>query len=105
MMRLVIRRKANNDLISLTKKYSAAGSKAARKFAGRVQNVFDLLKISPLIGSLLRDSQGGENYLRFMTVTGYPSMIIIYEPTPSSVEIVRIVNGRRDLDSIISEYN
>jgi toxin ParE1/3/4 len=69
----------------------------ARKFLERLSEKFVLLAASPLMGELRDDLRPG---LRIFAAESY---IILYYPLSDGVEIVGIVHGARDYESLFQK--
>lgn len=67
--------------------------KAADAVIDRIERAFDMLADAPLAG---RSRDELRSNLRSFAVGNY---IIFYRPLPDGVEVVRVMNGRQDIDA------
>lgn len=73
----------------------------ALRFYDAVQVSFDLLARNPHIG-VQRDSKRPELAgIRIWRVTGFEKHLIFYRPLEDGIEVVRVIHGQRDLESIL----
>jgi toxin ParE1/3/4 len=84
---------ADLDLDSIWAFIAADSVTAANKLIERIGGVFEMLVESPLAG---RERTELRSDLRSFPVGNY---IIFYRPLPDGVEVVRVMNGRQDIDA------
>ncbi len=73
-----------------------AGVKPARKISGQLREAIEFLAATPRAGHVRED-------LTFRQVRFWPviSYLIIYNAEASPIEIVRILDGRRDVADVL----
>ena len=84
---------ADLDLDSIWAFIAADNVTAANRLIDRIGGVFEMLVESPLAG---RERPELQINLRSFPVGNY---IIFYRVLPDGVEVVRVMNGRRDIDA------
>ena len=87
-----IRPEADLDLDSIWSFIAADNTKAADAVIDRITDAFDLLLVTPLAGRARPEF--GDN-LRSIVVGNY---IVFYAVLPGSIDIVRVISARRDID-------
>jgi toxin ParE1/3/4 len=83
---------ADLDLDSIWSFIAADNVKAADQQIERIGEVFEMLVQNPLAGRARLDLRRD---LRSFPVGGY---VIFYLPLSNGVEVVRVMNGRQDID-------
>jgi toxin ParE1/3/4 len=84
---------ADLDLDSIWTFIAADNVKAADQQIERIGGVFEMLVQNPLVGRARSDLRRD---LRSFPVGGY---VIFYLPLSDGVEVVRVMNGRQDIDA------
>ncbi len=84
---------ADLDLDSIWSFIAADNVKAADQQIERIGEVFAMLVQNPLVGRARSDLRRD---LRSFPVGGY---VIFYLPLSDGVEVVRVMNGRQDIDA------
>jgi toxin ParE1/3/4 len=72
------------------------------RFLDAVDITFSFLAGNPEIGTLRKSKIPALAEVRFWPVRGFEKHLIFYRPTANGVEIVRVLHGRRDLESLLS---
>jgi plasmid stabilization system protein ParE len=71
--------------------------------AGRVESAIfqacELLGRAPMLGHSRRELT--KLPLRFWPVRGYSNYLIVYDPSPQPIRVVRIIHGARNLPEIL----
>ena len=102
MNRYVVRPQADQDLDDQAYYY---GSKANRELGHRflvaAHETFALLASQPNIGWRSRLKHPGLAALRVFRVNGFEGVLILYQPVPDGVDILRLVHGSRNLRALI----
>lgn len=99
-MSVNIRAIAARDIRSLTATIGKTRPRIAHKFATALTRLIRRLERLPLSGSELCPSVDGSVMLRFATVTGFRHVVVLHLPLPDGVDVLRVVDGRQDLDRI-----
>jgi toxin ParE1/3/4 len=97
MPRIVVRPRASVDLAEIWAFIAEDSIKHADKFAALIDDDFRALARRPHIG---RSRPELAPDLRSFPVGQY---VIFYLPLPKGVEIVRVLHGARDIESILQE--
>jgi toxin ParE1/3/4 len=97
MPRIVVRPRASVDLAEIWAFIAEDSIKHADKFAALIDNHFQGLARRPQMG---RSRSELAPDLRSFPVGQY---VIFYLPLPKGVEIVRVLHGARDIESIVRE--
>ncbi len=78
-----------------------ASLETALRFYDAAATTFERLSRMPGIGELRRSSNRHLANLRVWRVEGFEKHLIFYRPSSDGIEIVRVVHGLRDIDSIM----
>lgn len=73
------------------------------RFVDRLHRTFRLLEAFPHLGYVPPSGLGLDPALRFMTMRRYHRVVIVYLPIPNGVKIVRVVDGNRDLATVLAD--
>jgi toxin ParE1/3/4 len=84
---------ADLDLDSIWNFIAADNIQAAERLIDRIGSVFQMLVENPLAGRERPELRKG---LRSFPVRNY---IIFYIPVPDGIEVIRVMNGRQDIDA------
>jgi toxin ParE1/3/4 len=84
---------AEIDITSIWEFIADDSVKAADSMLERIEDVFDMLAQNPMAGRA-RNDLGLK--LRSFPVGSY---VVFYVPVPDGIEVVRVMNGRQDIDS------
>jgi plasmid stabilization system protein ParE len=101
MLKLIQQRAAQND-VDLLSDYltNKAGFRIATNFATALENAYKLLCSQPHIG-VKRDHL--MKNIRIWRVSGFPKILIFYLVYEDRLEIVRVMNGIRNIEAIFAE--
>jgi toxin ParE1/3/4 len=102
-MTLIVRQQADDDVTAMTARIAANSPRTALRFVDRLNRTFRLLESMPLLGSLPPAGLNLPPGTRFMTMRRYHRVVIVYLPLPDGVEIVRVVEGNRDLATLLAD--
>jgi len=86
------RQQVDLDLDSIWSYIAADNVSAADKQVTRIGEIFEMLMQTPLAG---RERPELQQHLRSFPVGSY---VVFYVPLPDGIEIVRVMNGRQDID-------
>ena len=100
---LVVKAQADADLDELGEFIALDSPQAALRFYEAAQTAYDTLVRFPKIGARceFRSPQAAD--LRMWPIPGFENRIIFYRSNKNSIEIVRILHGARDLQSIFEK--
>src|SRR5438034_5629982 len=99
-MKLIVKSPVWDDLREIGLKIAKENPEAADRFFTAAQEAFGLLTRHPGIGRLRSFSLAG---VRSWLVPGFPNYIIFYLPTTTEVQMLAVLDGRRDLPPIVEE--
>lgn len=89
--------KAEADLDSIWNYLQERNPKAVRGLIERIFEVCDRLATEPFMGRARSEIARG---LRSFPAKGY---VVFYRPTEDAIEVVRVIDGRRDLKKAFSQ--
>lgn len=92
-MRIELSERAGTDLLGIYRYVAKRNPSAAEAVLTEIDRKFDLLKNFPLIG---RDRSALRPGIRSILAHRYP---IFYELIADRVVVVRVLDGRRDIDA------
>jgi toxin ParE1/3/4 len=84
---------AEIDVASIWQFIADDNVKAADAMLDRIEQAFDMLAQNPLAGRARNDLALA---LRSFPVGSY---VVFYVPVPDGIEVVRVMNGRQDIDA------
>lgn len=98
MTRFLLTRPAERDLDQI-KNYllQDAGPRIGRRVMKEIRDALDLLGRQPGVGHTRQDLT--LRPLRFWPVYSY---LIVYDPEPRPVHVIRVLHGKRDIEAIIN---
>jgi toxin ParE1/3/4 len=96
-MRYIIAPEAAKDLEEISTYYSINNAEAGEKLIDEFEARCKYLVSFPNIG---RSYKNIRSYLRGISFSGY---ILFYRVGSDEIEILRVVNGNRDLEALFSE--
>ncbi len=95
---------ARLDVDDIAEEIAAHNIDSAIKFCLAVEDALEKLKAMPGMGQRREfAAESGLNLMRSWAVKGFANYIIFYRPADYGIEVVRILHGARDLDSIFSQ--
>lgn len=93
-----IRPKARSDIAYIGAWISLDNPAAGLEFRDAVQREIRLLQMHPFLGRPRRFRKRG---LRSWRIKGFEKYLIFYRPSRTTLEIVRVIHGARDLKRIL----
>lgn len=101
-MAIIRRHSAIADLEAIGERLARLGGlPLAYRFFEAVDESLIELEASPYTGALLFDTDDPLlKDIRHRQVTGFRKYVILYRPHPSSVEILHVVLGKRDISAL-----
>ena len=97
MAELFVSRRAEHDLRQIWHSIATENPNAADRLLLRIDDKIQLLRESPGIGTPRDDIRPGFR----MLVVGNYLLLYEYDPVADTVELVTVVDGRRDLSRIL----
>lgn len=98
-----IRPKARMDVVELATYIGDDNVAAASRFLDACEATFKFLLQSPRIGAIYLTKNPRLVDLRVLRVKGFPNHLTFYLERANGIEIVRVVHGARDLDTLLQD--
>jgi len=92
---------AEQDLDEIAASLAQRSSRTALRFLDAVQAAFDRLAAFPDLGALYETTNPHLSGLRVWPIPGFLNYLIFYRVLGSTVQVVRVLHGARDLDAAI----
>ena len=100
--RYLVRPKADQDLDDLAYYLGTeASNEVGHRFLVAAHETFSLLAAQPHMGWLCRLEHPAIASMRVFRVTGFGKILVLYLPRPDGVEILRVVHGSRELQTMV----
>jgi plasmid stabilization system protein ParE len=100
-MSVRIRPQARIDILELSERFWDQYPGVALAFHARLDESIALLERFPSIGAEAPFPIPANPAIRFFPIKKFQSFLIVYLPLSSGVDIIRVLDGRRDLGSIL----
>jgi plasmid stabilization system protein ParE len=100
---IVVRPRAHLDLVELAEHIGKSSVIAADRFLDACTETFNLLADSPFVASPYPTKNTQLADLRFLRVRGFPNHVAFFVERTTGIEVVRVVQGSRDLDAALLE--
>ena len=97
------RPQATVDLTQYAEYISRDSLDSALRFLDAAEQTFPFIAKMPEMGALCKFQSVEAKPVRFWPVRGFEKYLIFYLPLPDGIEIVRVLHGAMDLDSILIE--
>jgi toxin ParE1/3/4 len=98
--RYLVTPKADEDLDEQAFYFaSRANAALGHRFLVAAHETFLLLARQPGIGWVPKIRITELAAMRVVSVSGFPTILVLYTPTPDGIRILRVVHGSRDLQS------
>ena len=101
--KLIVLSSADEDIIGITAYIGRHNPVAALRFSRAVTRTINDLLWSPQIGREVDGDDPHNAGLRRVVLRRYRNYLMLYRVTPQAVEILRIIDGRQDLERILRE--
>jgi toxin ParE1/3/4 len=96
-----VRARARRDILSNAEYLEEHGSaETAQRFLYATQSTFEALAKMPKAGALCAFSSPVLRPIRRWPVNGFENWLIFYLPRRNGVEIVHLIHGARDIESL-----
>ena len=101
MIRLRVLPRADADVDEAASSYAEEASlDVALRFLGAVEQAYDFIRTNPLAGSPGRYGSERLEGVRRWPVHGFPSHLVFYRLAGEWVEVLRVLHGARDIESL-----
>ena len=97
---IVVRPLADRDLDELFDYLASEDPRAARRFYQAAQATFEALAESPGLGGRWESGKSELREYRVWPIRGFKNHLIFYRPIDGGIEIIRVLHGARDLESL-----
>ena len=102
MAEVFVRACARRDILSNAEYLEEHGGvETAERFLDATQSKFEMLAEMPKIGVLCAFRSPALRRLRRWPVKGFENWLIFYQPKRNGVEIVHLIHGARDIESLL----
>lgn len=102
--RIVVRPAAESDLESQADYLAAHGNlETGIRFYSAAEETFDLLANQPEMGRATEFQGPLLAGIRMLPLKGFPKHLVFYKPFENTIEIIRVVHGARDIESLFEE--
>ena len=98
-----LRPQARLDVVELATYIGKDNIKVANHFLDACEVTFGFLLESPLSGAIYCTKNARLADLRVLRVKGFPNHLVFYLERENGIEIVRVVHGARDLDTLLQD--
>jgi toxin ParE1/3/4 len=102
-LRIVRHRKAKRDVLQAYVFIGEQNLDAAERLLRAVNDDLRRLAEMPGLGTVRESPNPKLASLRFLPVTGFRKYLLFYRATPTTVELVRVIHGARDIDAALEE--
>ena len=103
MARRIVRRpEVRSDLVEYAARIAGDRLVTAMAFLDAAEDSFDLISRYPLIGQECGFRNPRLHGLRVWPIRGFENYLLFYFPLDDVVEIVRVLHGSRDVESILN---
>jgi toxin ParE1/3/4 len=98
--RIVKTLEAENDLVSHFVFIGRQSVRNADRFLRAADQACQTLATMPSLGSPCDSSRPALAGLRIWSIRKFPKYLIVYRPLADGIEVVRVLHGRRDIESL-----
>jgi toxin ParE1/3/4 len=98
-----LRSAAENDVVEHARYLQEKSPSAAIRFLDAFDAAVGLIGRSPGIGGSCRFRNRLFDGIRVWPIAGFKTYLVFYRILPDEIEIVRVIHGARDLNSIFGE--
>ncbi|MGA3263262.1 MAG: type II toxin-antitoxin system RelE/ParE family toxin [Terracidiphilus sp.] len=102
MAEVFVRARARRDILSNVEYLEEQGGmETAQRFLDATQSTFEALAKMPKLGALCAFRSPVLRRIRRWPVKGFENWLIFYQPRRNGVEIVHLIHGARDIESLL----
>lgn len=102
-MKFTVSATASGDLSEAFAYIGADSVRNADRFLQSARETFLRLAEMPGMGRIYGQPLAGGDTLRVWHVKGFENWLIFYRPVDGGIEVIRVLHGARDLDSVLEE--
>ena len=103
MLNLDIRPAASEDIDQIVDYLLEESVTAAQGFVKDLQKCFDLLTENPKIDVQREYRSAALSGMRMFPLKKFSTYLVFYLPDDQTIDIVRVLHGRRDIEQLFSE--
>ena len=101
MAEVFVHARARRDILSNAEYLEEQGGlETAQRFLDATQNTFEALARMPKVGALCTFRSPALRHIRRWPVKDFENWLIFYLPRRNGVEIVHLIHGARDIESL-----
>ena len=101
-MRIARRPEAKHDLVERADYIAQRNPGAAERFLAAAERDIQQLARMPEMGPKIRFNHPELQDLRFWPIRGFHNFLIFYRPTQDGIELIRVLHGAQDLESVFA---
>jgi toxin ParE1/3/4 len=94
---------AGADLLEIADYLAQDDLETGLRFLDAAELAFELLAGMPELGTLCRFKSPQAAGLRVWPIKAFENYLIFYRPTPEGIDVIRVIHGARDLESLFSD--
>lgn len=94
---------ARRDLIQIADHIAQDHLDAAIRFLDAAEAACEFLAQTPEAGTLCQFRDPEAAGIRVWSIRGFQNFLIFYRPVPEGADIVRVLHGAQDIESLFSE--
>ncbi|CAG1003814.1 hypothetical protein PHYC_03093 [Phycisphaerales bacterium] len=95
---IIVLPSAQADIWSIIERFiDVAGPGVAERFESALEACFQRLAEYPRMGAVRERPNPELRSLRFVVLSEFPNIVVYYRETPVTLDIVRVVDGRRQI--------
>lgn len=102
-LRVIVRPQADADVRQLADHIAIDNPAAAERFSASFATTCNLLAETPQLGERVRLPDMTAAEARVRPISGFRNYLLFYRDLPDAIEVVRVVHGARDWESLFSE--
>lgn len=103
MLNLLITPQAELDIDAVITYLLEVNPNAATQFVGELRATFELLADNPQLGTKRHYRNRDLANIRLFPVKKYQTYLIFYLSSDVTLEIIRVLHGRRDLEALFND--
>jgi toxin ParE1/3/4 len=101
--RVILSSLARHDLAQIGDYIARRSPRSAQRFLDAAHAAFTTLVNLPALGGAWESADADLANLRVIPVTGFTTYLIFYFPGDQEIEVVRILHGARDVESLLRQ--
>ncbi|NOT00409.1 MAG: type II toxin-antitoxin system RelE/ParE family toxin [Phycisphaerales bacterium] len=101
--RMVIRPAAQDDLDDAGAYIAKDSPATAKRFLVAAERAFQQLSDTPGLGRVRKLRHSRLAGVRSWRIQGFENWLIFYRPVDSSLEVIRVLHGARDLETVLDD--